>query len=160
MNHTTTVALVAIAACASTPHAKEPAMTTNADLARTYFEMWNRADVSAADRAIAENVSGHVNGATLHGRETFKQRVAALWTMYPQAAFTLEDLISERDRVVARWTFRGTNSGPAYGKPATGRTVTVTGVNVFRIAGEKIAEVWVSADDLGELEQLGFYKSP
>ena len=130
-------------------------MTTPADLARSYIAMWNAADVGAVDRIVAADVVGHVNGATLHGRETLRQRIAALRGMYADAAFSADDVIVERDRAVVRWMFRGTNTGPAFGKPATQKVITITGINIFRIENGQIAELWVSADDLGELEQLG-----
>lgn len=151
------------AACAAEPKKETNLMTTHStasDLARRYFSMWNSADIAAADSILASNVTGHANGATLHGPETFKQRVTHLWKAYPDAKFSLDDLVATEDRVVVRWTFSGKNIGPFPRRPATGHAVAVTGMNLFRIEAGKIAEVWVSADDLGELEQLGLIKPP
>lgn len=130
-------------------------------LARRYFDdIWNRRDLAAVDDIVAANVVGHVNATTLHGNEILKSRVGALAAAYRDPRFTIEDLVADRDRAVVRWTFEGTNIGPLYGLPATGRRVTISGMNLFRVAAGRIAELWVSADDLGELEQLGVVAVP
>ena len=67
----------------------------------------------------------------------------------------MEDLIAEDDKVVARWSVRGTQLGTFQGLPPSGRQMAVTGINIFRVAGDKVAEVWISSDFLGMLQQLG-----
>ncbi|MBL8132876.1 MAG: ester cyclase [Anaerolineae bacterium] len=57
--------------------------------------------------------------------------------------------------MLVRWTFSGTHTGSYMGYAGTGRSVSVTGMNVFRIADGKIIELWTNGDDLGELQQLG-----
>jgi steroid delta-isomerase-like uncharacterized protein len=134
---------------------------TNAQIARRYFDdVWNRADLAVLDRILDARVVGHVNAATLHGTETLKQRIAALRTIYADVRFGVEDVVAAGDRVAVRWTFEGTHVGPAYGRPASGKKVSVTGMNLFRIADGRIAELWVTADDLGELEQMGVIEVP
>jgi predicted ester cyclase len=46
------------------------------------------------------------------------------------------------------------------GIPATGKLVTVTGTDIFRIAGGKIVELWQHWDQLGLLQQLGVIPTP
>jgi hypothetical protein len=50
------------------------------------------------------------------------------------------------DRVVVRYTVRATHSGELFGAPPTGRSVTFTGVEIYRLAGSRIAEYWGEAD--------------
>jgi steroid delta-isomerase-like uncharacterized protein len=147
---------LAFAACAK----ETPMNDHHAQLARSYFEMWNTADAARADDLVAPDLVGHVNAATLHGAETLRQRIANVYAIYSDAHFAIEDVVVAGDRAVVRWRFEGTHSGPAFGKAATGNRVSVNGVNIFRIADGKIAELWVSADDLGELEQLGVIEIP
>jgi steroid delta-isomerase-like uncharacterized protein len=130
-------------------------------IARRYFEdIWNRGDLAAVEALMAPDLAGHVNGRTFHGRETLKQRLSSLWSAFPEPRFAIDDALVDGDRALIRWTFRGTQTGPYLGHPATGRTVAVTGMNLFRLAGGRIAELWVNADDLGELEQLGLVTVP
>ena len=56
--------------------------------------------------------------------------------------FTIEDLIEEDDRVVARWTATGTLTGNGLGLPPTGKLMTLTGMSIARIAGGHITESW------------------
>ncbi len=68
---------------------------------------------------------------------------------------TIEEMIAEGDRVVVRWTSRGTHQGEVHGLPPTGKEVTNSGINIFRIAEGKIAEVWDIMDRLWLWQQLG-----
>jgi predicted ester cyclase len=56
---------------------------------------------------------------------------------------------------VEQFTASGTQRGEIMGVPATGRTVTLNGINVFRIRDGRIVERWGRLDDLGLLSQLG-----
>jgi predicted ester cyclase len=55
---------------------------------------------------------------------------------------------------------RGTHNGPLMGIPATGKPVTVGGIDVFRIAGGQIVELWQHFDQVGMLQQLGVIPTP
>jgi predicted ester cyclase len=59
-----------------------------------------------------------------------------------------------------RWIMRGTHNGPLMGIAATGKPVTVAGIDVFRIAGGQIVELWQHLDQLGMLQQLGVIPTP
>jgi predicted ester cyclase len=63
--------------------------------------------------------------------------------------------IVEGDKVVTRWTVRGTHRGELMGIPPSGKTITVTGIVIDHIVGGKIAETWTSHDTLGLLQQIG-----
>ncbi len=133
----------------------------NKTIARRYFEdIWNKGNLAAVDELVAANVVGHVPGTTLHGLETLKQRVSALYAIYAEPHFTVEDQMAEGDKVLTRWTFRGKHTGETMGAAPTGKQVTVTGMNLFRLVGGKIEEAWLNADDLGELQQLGVMPVP
>jgi predicted ester cyclase len=74
---------------------------------------------------------------------------------FPDAQFTLEDLIAEGDKVTFRATLRGTHRGEFMGIAPTGKHVTMTAIGIGRIEEGKIAEGWQSTDVLGLLQQLG-----
>ena len=61
-----------------------------------------------------------------------------------------DDVIAEGDRVVIRWTLRGTAQTESGGVPAV-----YTGIDIFRIADGKLAELWQNTDDYGLGRQLG-----
>jgi steroid delta-isomerase-like uncharacterized protein len=125
-------------------------------ITRRYFEdVWNRKDLAAIDELVAADVVGHVPGTTIRDVTVLKERVNTLYAIYSEPHFTVEDQIAEGDKALVRWTFRGTHTGDYMGRQATGKQVTATGMNLFRLANGKIAEIWLNADDLGELQQLG-----
>jgi predicted ester cyclase len=64
-------------------------------------------------------------------------------------------VIGEGDLVVEQFTASGTQRGEIMGVPATGRTVRLNGINVFRVRDGRIVERWGRLDDLGLLSQLG-----
>jgi predicted ester cyclase len=68
---------------------------------------------------------------------------------------TIDEMIAEGDRVMVRWTFHGTQRGEYMGLPPTHRPATYSGINIFRIDGGKIAEVWDIYDRLWLWQQLG-----
>jgi predicted ester cyclase len=81
--------------------------------------------------------------------EWLKTVWSAEWRM------TVEELIAEGDRVMVRWTFHGTQQGEFSGLPPTHKHVTYCGINIFRIADGKIAEIWDIYDRLWMWQQLG-----
>jgi predicted ester cyclase len=130
---------------------------TNATIARRYLaDFWNRGDEAAINEILAAGAVGHVAGKDITaGPTALLARRAGLLSIYSNPTFTLEDEIAAGAKVVLRWTFRGRHTGAGAGVPPTSKEVVVTGINIFRIADGKIAELWVESDDLGELRQLG-----
>jgi len=63
--------------------------------------------------------------------------------------------LAEGDLVATHWSYIATNTGLFLGRPATGKQVTDTGIDVFRIKDGKIVEMWVVQDSLGLMQQLG-----
>lgn len=68
---------------------------------------------------------------------------------------SIEEMIAEGDRVLVRWSFHGVHQGEFMGMPPTHKTVSFSGIYIFRIANGRIAEVWNLWDRLGEWQQLG-----
>ena len=81
--------------------------------------------------------------------------VGAFRAAFPDLRVKNEDVIAEGDKVVARWTARGTHNGALMNIPPTGKQVTLKGIDVLRIEGGKIVERWGEFDALGMLHQLG-----
>lgn len=74
--------------------------------------------------------------------------------------FTVEDVITEGDRVVVRWTNAGTHVGEFASIPATGGTFTIAGIDIYRVEGDLLAEHWHVVDQLSMLGQLGLLPAP
>ncbi|MGA7668817.1 MAG: ester cyclase [Nitrolancea sp.] len=120
-------------------------------------QIWNKGHFAVADELVADDFVVHATTLTgeIAGREGITQYFGALRAAFPDLTFTIEDHIAEGNRVVTRWTARGTHRGEFQGMPATGKSVCVSGIDVDRIADGKIAECWMNLDELGLLHQLG-----
>ena len=78
----------------------------------------------------------------------------------PDYHCTIDDQIAEADRLVTRWTVRGTQTAELIGIPPTGRQVILTGVAIDRVTDGKIAETWLEADIQTMLQDLGVVPQP
>lgn len=124
----------------------------NAIVLRFVKEFWSGGRLSAADEMMTPDVIIHepkVDG--IAGLKAFN---TALRAAFPDWYSTPEELIATGDRVVERWTGRGTHRGTFQGIPPTGRSVAVPGVVFYRIRDGKIAEFRGSFDMLSMLRQL------
>lgn len=69
--------------------------------------------------------------------------------------WTLEDLVADEEKAVARWSMNATNQGAFMGVDPTGRRVTFTGIDIYHIVGNQLTEHWHEIDTLGLMQQLG-----
>ncbi len=61
---------------------------------------------------------------------------------------TLDDLLADGDKVVRRFTLRGTHRHPFLGVPASGEPVVLRGIAIDRLVGARLVESWVQIDGL------------
>jgi steroid delta-isomerase-like uncharacterized protein len=89
-----------------------------------------------------------------------RQALTSFRASFPDIHFTIEDLITEDDKVVTRWTAHGTHQGGFLGIEPTGKPIRLAGIYIYRITDGKIVEVWTSFDLLGPVLQLGASSTP
>ena len=120
-------------------------------------EAWNGGNLDLVDELFAEDYVGHdaPRPEPVHGPEGMKEFLRTYQAAMSDANITLDDVIIRDDKVVTRWTGRGTHDGPMMGIPPTGKHVEFTGIRIFRLAGVKIVEGWVNWDTFGLMHQLG-----
>jgi len=149
---------VLLSGCATPPRS---ALTRNKEIIQHYFEGWaNHGDAAVADELIATNVVLRNPPAVVSSLADYKKGMAGFHAAFPDLRFTINDLIAEGDKVAVRWTMRGTQLADYQGHPPSRKTMTVTGVSVFRIAGDKIQEIHVNMDRQGMMKQLGWPPAP
>lgn len=87
-----------------------------------------------------------------------KNGLASLVTTFragmPDFATTVDLQLAQGDRVVSRWTGRGTHKGTLFGIARTGAPVKVSGISVMRVRGTQIQEEWLLWDQLSLLQQI------
>jgi steroid delta-isomerase-like uncharacterized protein len=89
------------------------------------------------------------------GAQAIKEVFATLHRAFPDLHVTIDDLIEEGDKVVARQTVTGTHQGEYMGLPPTGKPVTYNEIFIVRFVNGRIAETWGVVDVLSQMKQLG-----
>jgi steroid delta-isomerase-like uncharacterized protein len=84
----------------------------------------------------------------------FQLNLQSILRSFPDLTVEIHDVIAEQDRVAVRLTMRGTQLGNFHGVPPTGRRVTSSAMNTYRIQDNRIVEEWWQHDLLGVLKQL------
>jgi len=127
---------------------------------RLFEEVWNQGKMALIAEFYSPASVEHTSSGPVHGQEGLKRYIMLYRTAFPDAHYTVEDQIAERDKVVTRWSGRGTHQGPLMGIPPTGKQGTVTGISIDRFEGGKIVETWTELDALGMMQQLGAIPAP
>jgi len=123
---------------------------------REYEDGVNQKDFGIRDEVLAENYVAHFPGVPpLQGIEAFRQFTSGFFDAFPDLQTTIEDLIAEGDKVAIRQTWHGTHKGNFLGIPPTGKRVSFTSTEFYRVANDVLAEEWIELDMLGLLQQLG-----
>ncbi|HSM59122.1 MAG TPA: ester cyclase [Candidatus Sulfomarinibacteraceae bacterium] len=129
---------------------------------RLVEEVWNQGNYAVVDELVAGDYLGHSTApeTETHGRQGYREFYTTLRQAFPDIQFTIKDQIAEGDRVVTRWTARGTHQGKFQGIPPSGQHGEITGISIDRIAAGKVVECWTNADDLGLMRLLGVLPAP
>jgi steroid delta-isomerase-like uncharacterized protein len=124
---------------------------------RTFEEVWMQGNLAAVDQLFAPDYIMHNPRVTwvVLGHKSVKDTVTEMRTAFPDFSLSVEDVIAEGEKVMTRYTWRGTQQGPFLGIAPTGKQATVTGILVSRVVNGKIAEEWGVVDMFGLMRQLG-----
>ncbi len=131
---------------------------TNRNIVRRWVEEgWNGRNLDLIDELYDRSVVQHDPNSPIAVTNTAEMRmyIGGFQNAFSDLHFTTEDLLAEGDKVLWRFTSHGTHTGALMGIPPTGNKLTVVGMALFRLANNKIVEVWVNIDALGMLQGLG-----
>jgi steroid delta-isomerase-like uncharacterized protein len=134
----------------------------NKTIARRFNEdVWGRGDQAALEELLDPDFVDHdALPGQPPGREGHQQILAAFRSAFPDLNVTTEDIVAEGEKVVSRWTARGTHQGELLGIAPTGNGVTIKGIDVLRVAEGRIVERWAQFNDLEMMQQLGVVPPP
>jgi steroid delta-isomerase-like uncharacterized protein len=119
-------------------------------------ELFTKGNLGAVDDYLAIDFVNH--DAPLGApsdRDGMRALGAQFRAAFPDWHSDLHLLVGEGDVVVEHFTARGTQLGEIMGVPATGREMSVRGINIFRLRDGRIVERWGRLDELGFFRQLG-----
>src|SRR5712691_4412496 len=118
-------------------------------------EVWNKGDFAVVDELFATTYVHRTRTATIPNLEAFKKSISVFRAGLPDVQVTIEDLLTDGDKVVTRWVITGTHRGEVLGFAPTNKQIRLTGITIQRVVDGKIAESWVEFDAGGLRQQLG-----
>ena len=128
----------------------------NKAIVRRFFELGpSSGDMNAANALLDPNFALHTPLPSAPGIQGINDVVTTCRAAFEHLNVTVEDMVAEGNKVTARFTARGIHKGQFMGLPPTGKPITMTGIEIFRIENGKIAELWGEANLLGLMQQLG-----
>jgi len=129
----------------------------NIAIVRKFFEVGpSKGDLGAADALLHSGFSLHTPLPTPGpGIEAMNNVIVTCRAAFHGLNVTVDDIMADEDKVTARFTARGIHKGEFMGLPPTGKAITMTGIEIFRVKDGKIAELWGEVNLMGLLQQLG-----
>ena len=137
-------------------------MHDNAAIVRQFVdEVITQGNMEIASQYVWEDVVEQVpfpgQGPGLEG---LKDVLQGMRTAFPDLIFSIQEQITEGDKVVSRFEWTGTHKAAFLGVPPTGRFVRVWGVVIDRLVEGRIKDTRIIMDIFGLMMQLGVLAPP
>lgn len=137
-------------------------MNDNSTIVRNFVDkVLTKGEIDSSDQFFWEDMVEQVplpgQGPGLDG---LKDVLRGMRTAFPDMHWTVEEQITEGDKVVTRFEWIGTHRAEFFGVPATGRPVKVWGIVIDRLEDGKIKDTRIIMDALGLMMQLGAFPPP
>ena len=133
------------------------------DVVRRWFDdLFTRGDLGAVDVLVAPDFVAHGQGGSeaVHGREAFREWLRWYTSAFTEREWTVHDVISEGEKVVARNSGWVTYRGGLLDIPSEGQRVLETGILILRVEDGLVRELWSEMSDLQVMMQLGAFPQP
>ena len=132
-------------------------MSGNVEFMKRFVEFINSASEKLAHELVSRDAIFHapVRPEPVVGPAGYLMIIGMMRGGFPDVQWTLEELISEGDKVAARFTMRGTHQGQFMGVPPTGKQVTIQALNIYHLTNGQIIKEYAQPDVLGLLAQIG-----
>ena len=128
---------------------------TNEQICRALIERgFNNGELDVLEEFVAHDSVEHQEGAT-SGIDGVRALITELRSQFSDLHLEIQDTATSGDTVWFRIRSTGTNDGPLWGRPATGRPIDITVMDVMRVVDGRMVEHWGVADRLAVLKQTG-----
>ena len=101
---------------------------------------YNHGAAARGTEIFARGFVAHMPGQAPMDRATFEHFVSGVTNGMPGYTYEIHDQIAQVDLVVNRVTWRGVHSDTMAGVPATGRSIELKGINMFRVKEGRVRE--------------------
>lgn len=149
------IAIAGLASC-SAP-AGDPALEANMKMySRVWDEVMNKGKIDMiSDENFSTEITIYSGGTRTRGIDSVKAYYGSFLTGFSNIQFTINDIFGQGDKMVKHWTFKGTHTGVFFGIAPTGKSVSLEGTTLIRMANGKIIEERDFYDNLEFFQQLG-----
>jgi len=128
----------------------------NKALVRQVLELIDQRKLDEAFELYALDYVYHgPNGEVLNGRDGIRDLWDVFLNGFPDLHSTVEDMVTEGDKLVLRWRIEGTHTGEFLGVSPSGAAINLRVTEIFRIANGQLVEAWDQYDRLGLMQQIG-----
>jgi steroid delta-isomerase-like uncharacterized protein len=111
-----------------------------------WHTIWNVGDLDAVDDLMAPDYVREAATLGVETREGFKATVAAVRAGFPDLYLEIDDMVCEGEKVVTRWTVRGTHRGRFLDLPPTGQAAVLRGVTISTFRNDQVVSDWLTWD--------------
>ena len=126
----------------------------NKTIVRRVYDLCTKKDLVALFELYDPGYIEHTRKGDI-SFEQLEQSTSMFFTAFPDSSFTVENMVSEGDKVAYQVTIRGTHKGQFMGIAPTGNKIEMRDTSIKRIVSGKLAESWGTVDSLSMMQQLG-----
>jgi steroid delta-isomerase-like uncharacterized protein len=136
---------------------REGGVMENGQIARgVYEELFSKGKLDFVDKNFDRSFQGHDTLLGDYGYDRLKSNVQMYRSAFPDLSIRVDDVVETAEKVLIRWTARGTQRGTFLGRSATNKQSSVQGISVHTFKNGKIIEDFAQWDALKLLRDLGF----
>lgn len=127
-------------------------------IAAYHNRLWGEGDLSVIKEVWSPNAKVSMTDFEGTALDTVVEDATRYFGAFTDVTTTIHDLLAEGDKVVLHWSTTGTHTGP-YGEiAATGKEVTMAGMDILTLAEGDIVEIRSMWDGLSVFEQMDVLK--
>jgi predicted ester cyclase len=109
---------------------------------RYYYEVLNKRNYELIDVLFDENFKSHLSNGIDLDLAIYKKSIVATFSSLENIEVIINDQIAENEKVVTRWTAKGTLIKPFAGINEVGKKIEVSAIHIHKIKGNKIIDHW------------------
>jgi C-1 hydroxylase len=132
----------------------------NTALTLRLVDAWVKGDVGALKELFSPDYVYHSDTGQTASLEFLIAQLKKEMVMFPDRSMSNEELIAKGDKVVHRYTARGTHTGEVDGLAPTGNKLVLGGIEILRFDNGKIVESWEVLNYLSLFTAIGFELKP
>jgi predicted ester cyclase len=128
----------------------------NKAIVRQFFEVGpSKGNLIEANKLLSSDFVMHTPLRAASGIQGIDDVITTCRAAFEHLNVTVEDMMAEGNKVAVRFTACGIHRGAFMALQPTGKPITMTGIEIFRIENGKIAELWGETNLLGLMQQIG-----